>query len=246
MSADADILPTGRSKGWIAAVLLLFAAQVLALHYFSRGSPLSTGAADRFSIVYSPAEPVRGDNDAALLLLPSLEGFSDGWMKIQPLRYAFQEWPERAGWLAPRFEPASREWAGLQPPARRANGILVQKPLMEPVLAARASAPRESTILIEGEIAGRRLVSSEPLPRWKSSDVIPATVVEVLVSRNGHVFSATLSAQGSSGLPDADSAALDLAARMVFERAPEAASGPSLVPGRIVFQWQADPAEGQK
>jgi TonB family protein len=99
-------------------------------------------------------------------------------------------------------------------------------------------------VLIEGALAGRRLVEPISGKPWPGSELLANTIVQLLVDANGRPVSATLLA--SSGVPEADRFALEGAQKLRFAPLPNKSEGPPSAPGnmslgRIVFQWQTVP-----
>lgn len=100
-------------------------------------------------------------------------------------------------------------------------------------------APAQSTLRVEGELRNRRILRQPDLPLVPVEDILPPTVVQVVVGELGEVLSATLQPPGS-GHPPADARALELAWQVQFEALGDR-PGP-FTWGWLVFQWASPPA----
>lgn len=110
--------------------------------------------------------------------------------------------------------------------------VLQLRPIEGPPL------PSHSWLKVEGDLAGRTVVAVGTLPVWPLEDVLPPSIVQVVVGPEGSVLSATLQPPGC-GLAAADNQALELARSIRFEALPVNQSG--LAWGRLVFRWATVP-----
>ena len=103
--------------------------------------------------------------------------------------------------------------------------------------------PTQSLVRVEGELAGRKLLSNVELKSWMSSEILSNTVVQAAVDAAGFTFSATL--VSSSGSTNADRHALAEAARARFRPVTNTSAvaepSRSLTWGRWIFQWHTLP-----
>jgi len=93
---------------------------------------------------------------------------------------------------------------------------------------------------IEGNLAGRPLLTPRSLPVQPCNDLLTNSEVQVAVDADGRTFSATL--LQSSGLPSADQRALELARAARFQPLPAAggdldSSRARLTWGKLIFPW---------
>jgi hypothetical protein len=127
--------------------------------------------------------------------------------------------------------------------AVRPSTLLTEKvlPALSEIPSSLLALPAHALLRIEGDVAGRRLISNHPLPVNESSAVLTNTVVAVRVDSSGEVFSTALIF--GSGSPKADQQALAFASQARFERVSQAAHGSSnsnngaFTFGRFFFQW---------
>jgi hypothetical protein len=109
-----------------------------------------------------------------------------------------------------------------------------------------------STVRVEGDLAKRRLLTPIRLPPQTNSDpdVLPNTVVEVLVDALGNTFSPVVANANSSLNSTANSTALNFARNARFEPIEKAAPGTELPDkltfGKLIFEWQTVPAPPTK
>jgi TonB family protein len=85
-------------------------------------------------------------------------------------------------------------------------------------------------------LAGWQVTLRERLPVWTNSQLLAATVVQVLVDEQGGVMSATVKPPGS-GLAAADQEALRLARALRFERVQPLEGATKPVWGDVEFVW---------
>jgi TonB family protein len=99
---------------------------------------------------------------------------------------------------------------------------------LEPVL------PQNSSWLLAGALAGRRVLNDISVPPPAVNDVLAPSRVQLLVSPDGNIVSAVL--LEASGLDAADQSALALARTLRF------APADKLAFGEIIFTWHTVPA----
>ena len=246
-------------RAMIAACIL--AAQAAFFFWFTRPPGLpphsrSTGLA----IVMPEGHPMDlpGSVNPLVLVRPDAHGFSGrAWLQVPPVAFDAQEsnpppfllQPEtgRLGAaitesmsndLSRRFEVASL-------PGPRFEDMTYSPNPVAPVL--------ESTLTIEGKLAGRPLLARPALKLQPADTIVPDTVVQVVVDAGGRVYAPPVLEPKvqfgaiQSGTPaSADADALAIAANLLFSplaRVP-GQSRPDpfrLTPGRLVFHWQTIP-----
>jgi hypothetical protein len=110
--------------------------------------------------------------------------------------------------------------------------------------------PTESTLSIEGELAGRPLLARPVLKLQPADTILTNTVVDVVVDGEGRVFAPPVLDPASSPRPaesaGADADALTATANLLFQPLPRVPgrsrlAAPILTPGRVVFHWQTIP-----
>lgn len=189
-----------------------------------------------------------GLDDSTLLALPSLQGFSGAaWLKFATLDYKPAEWVEPPHWLPLETQSLSGTFSQYVTTNVIMPLLIADKPLpplqrYEPNFPPEP-LPTQSLVRVEGELAGRKLLSNVELKSWMSSEILSNTVVQAAVDAAGFTFSATL--VSSSGSTNADRHALAEAARARFRPVPNASSAAdptrSLTWGRWTFQWHTLP-----
>lgn len=242
--------PWSRRKWW-GVVSGLFTLQILLLALFgSRGpvQPRPFSPAPQLRIVGGAANELMALTDPTLFAQGSPHGFSGAnWMRIPVPQYQPPEWAEAPRLLALNARQLGADFRRFMQTNRPFTPAFVVKP--QPQFTApeieetppATSAP--SALRVEGELAGRALQSSITLPPQPAADLLPNSVVQVLVNGDGNVVSEVLLAP--SGKPEADEQALAVAKAVRFEPLPRTNSGQSfatsLVRGALIFEWQTVP-----
>jgi TonB family protein len=180
-------------------------------------------------------EPWLGD--PAELALASPLGFSGPvWLRLPKPSPQVQEWSEPPRWLTQDISGLGASFASVPGLAAWPSPPVAERPA--PAYAGLPwqtnSSFTNSHLRVEA-LAGRPLLSEFSLPKWPFGDVLAPSTVQVLVSTQGTVMSATLLA--GSGLAAADQRALELARSARFAPAPTA----GLAWGRLVFEWHTQP-----
>jgi len=106
--------------------------------------------------------------------------------------------------------------------------------------AALQPIVKPSTLRVEGEIAGRQLLTPFTLPPQTNSDLLGNTELQVVVNALGNVLSSVI--LRSSGNTDTDQFALNQAKHARFEALKPDRSRDSLAVGKMIFEWQTVPA----
>jgi hypothetical protein len=282
MSAESPE-PTGVRKWrwlrWIAAVAIVFAAHVVLIFVFGARKPVApvpVRNTPSFALVDESAGDWIALNNATLFALPGNNGFAASmWTELPPLNIYHKPWTEEPQWLKPSN---SLQMAGLFAPFNRfikTNRFArVHFEFNMPPEVAVPAAPLEppiaqnSMLRIEGELAGRRLLTPVTLPTWQDSDIDAPSIVQVLVNAAGNVVSAVLLPQdilspGNSWEPplthnrQADQLAVQVARTLRFapvlsEDAGQPGSAPDpaartsatlarMAIGQLIFDWQTAP-----
>jgi hypothetical protein len=248
ISALAEPRDWSAGRWWIT-IALVFGLQVAAIVWLKDRSPprpRKPAAAPVFRLMGTRSEELLALEDPTLFALPHLQGFSGkAWLEIPPLTFPRTDAPAPERWLllSPAelgvdFEdfartnrpPPFQTFAALEPELKTPGN-----PLPPPV-----SPP--SRLRIEGELAGRVLLSRPSLPSFTNTDLLTNSVVQLLVDARGGALSAVLMPPGS-GSEKADQFALDMARNARFKPLPLPARQasdalPPLSMGTLVFEWQ--------
>jgi hypothetical protein len=192
--------------------------------------------------------------DPAFHALPDPRHFSGAaWLTPPGLRFDLPANREEPRWLPP---PAT--WGDGLADYLRTNPPLAQAPLEVPrpsptaVQPVERPAPSRSQIRVEGELTGRTVAVLPEVPPLAASGLLPDTVVEIVVHRDGTVLTARLAETRPAATPEqradqrrAAAAALRLARQVVFAPMPDARVAlpdpNGLASGRLVFQWLTHP-----
>lgn len=241
LEIEKDLVRWSR-KRWAACFLLLFAAQVGGLIWASHGRTENLPSKRSFPrVVLGSAAPVAALNqstavDPMLFAAADAKGFSGAaWLYPTPWNYHYDGVIERPDYV--HFADA----AEMLPERSRPMAIhrLEQGPLFQATQSRAAPLhPREpaaSRLRIEGDLEGRPLLSSPPLPLQESSDILNSSVVEAGVNRDGTVVSSRLLERSRS--KTADQQALNITRQIRF--APESAAAAEIAWGKLIFQWFA-------
>ncbi|MGH7940422.1 MAG: hypothetical protein ACREFR_05060 [Limisphaerales bacterium] len=253
---------------WTGAVAIVFLVHVVLIFIFGARKPLPPTPPSKAPSLALVAESP-GDwlalNNATLFALPGNYGFAASmWMQMPPLTIHPQNWTEDPRWLSPSN---SLQMAGLFAAFNRfvqtntfaALQFQFNPPdeVTPPVTPTQPPMAQHSTLRIEGEIAGRTLLTPLHLPSWPDSDVDAPSIVQVLINAAGNVVSAVLlpqeivSQENSwepplSHNPKADLSAVELARTLRFAPLPSAQASRSaplsgLALGKLVFIWHTIP-----
>jgi len=230
------------------AIGLVLAGQLLLIFLLSEGiqpRPARRPAPGRFRLLGSPSSLSNwGEapwlSDAAQFALVSPEGFSGPvWQQLPRFSPQVIEWSEPPRWLTQEVSGLGNSFTPGMGTGGWQSRATTERPVpdVSGLPAIPATMSTNSTLRIEGELGGRRLLSRLELARWPHDDVLLPSTVQVVVNPQGLVISATL--LGGSGLAAADQRALELARAARFEPFSGPTKGLGLSWGRLVFEWQA-------
>lgn len=187
--------------------------------------------------------------DPALLALPSLQGFSGpAWLRFAPLDYQPAEWFEPVQWLSLDTNTLGATFSRFVESSRIIPTPSADRPL-PPLLRYEPNYPNdpvatESRLRLEGDLAGRALLTPIALKSWAHSEMLSNTVVEAMVDPDGFTLSAVV--VGESGLREADLYALQMASDARYRPLPRARRttgrpGTPLMWGQLRFEWHTLP-----
>ncbi|MCI0540446.1 MAG: hypothetical protein L0Z50_35025 [Verrucomicrobiales bacterium] len=162
--------------------------------------------------------------------------------------YELTNWTEPYRWIGPSDQYFADDFNLYVASAVRPSVLLTEKvpPALSQVASSTPVLPGHAVLRIEGDLAGRRLISTLPLPVSESRAILTNTVVGVRVDPSGERLWATL--LFGSGLPKADQSALAFAKQARFEKVAGPGNGTgstnvdSYAFGQFVFQWFPAPA----
>jgi len=239
-----------RGRWWMAAVIALI-IQVLLIVALSDLRPIVARLPEAQTSLQlvgdAPPDSAMGAlvglEDPTLFALPNLRGFSGAaWMKARPLARRRIDLTEPPLWLTQNVERLGAAFAELvrsNPAPHHAFGDK-PAPRLSEVTVPPVPLPARSSFRIEGELAGRDLMTPLEVPSFPHTDLLTNTVVEISVDPSGFPFPPFVLA--GSGSKAADQRGLELARSMRFK--PLAATGGrssrnavSLTFGKVVFQW---------
>jgi hypothetical protein len=250
MTAELVEPGTWQPRRWWWLVLLVFGLQLGLIFWLGESAP-PRSQAPRFV----PMLRLAGNstnlllvlNDPTLFALPHQEGFSGpAWLnlKYQPILPSGA--PQEALLLA---LPARQLAADFSRFIETNFSDFLHTPAMStpdlelPRLQETELTSKPSTLVIEGELAGRRLTTSKELPAWHCAELLTNSVVQLIIDGQGWPRSVVLLV--ASGFKPADDEALSRARSARFEPLP-GITGPeravdalkNLAWGQLVFQWQ--------
>lgn len=244
----ADTWPRRRV---VALILLIFGLHVGLLWRFS-GTDLALERTPVRDLPFQFVDPVSEEaiervelQDPTLFLLAGRRGFSgSGWLKMAPFPYQMKIDFEPPLWTEPAVDTLAmvprvgRDELIPSPP------LFAEKPpptVWEVPLNRQPIVPQPS-LVIEGELAGWRLDTTNALPEADKDLVLANCVVQVTVDSDGDVISAVRWSESSSSRMDELAVAFARAARFI----PPMEHPPELTFGRLIFRWLAAPGAEQK
>lgn len=251
MSLPAVELQAWSRRRWWGVVLALFALQVGLLCWFGARGPIPrrlVSPAPRLQFVSPAAGELLALNDPTLFVHGHPQSFAGAdWMPIPAPKYEPPTWSEPPRWLtldAQQLGADFRRFVQTNQPFAVRFSAKPEAELSVPEIGDLGPATGQpSAVRVEGPLATRRWLSQPTLRGWEHSDLLTNSIVQVLVNGDGHVVSQVL--LGTSGLPQADGDALEVARVARFEPLPltggRETSAAALVSGTLIFEWQTLP-----
>jgi TonB family protein len=252
MSA-AILETTGWSRSqWSAALSVMVVLHLLGLFFLSEKRPKTSHPAPPLSNIYYVGDPGVETRLGELLALQDPTVFVQmdppnivraNLRTMSRLSYELTNWTAPVRWLAPSSQYFADDFNLYVAGAVRPSTLLTEKmpPVVSEITSSTRQLPAHAVLRIEGDLAGRRLLSNQPLPTNESRAILTNTVVRVVVDAAGDTLWATLFY--GSGSPKADQNALAFAKQARFEKLPESdgsgdnAKGDRLAFGHLIFQW---------
>lgn len=250
-SASIESRPRWRRRWW-GLVALIFIVQLGLIFWLGDTSPIRPRPAlpgFTFKLAASGSAELLTLNDPTLFALPHRQGPAGS----APLRTPRPQppslqWPEptnsllmAVGQLGTDFNRfiETNEFNFLQLPANPMPTLTL------PYLPPLAVSAERSTLLLEGDLALRRLIMPLPLRSWTNLDILANSVVRMAADAEGRTVSPTLLSGSGSG--EADQYALERVRAARFEpvrRNPADTAlnpTPDLTWGRMIFRWHTLP-----
>jgi hypothetical protein len=256
MTAASTELRTWSPLKWSVVAACILALQMAFFFWFTLPPrPAPYGHAPGISIRMPDGQPADLPVSVSPLALarPDAHGFSGkAWLQIPPVTYDLQQsnpppfrLPLQTGGLGGVIAEAL---SGSR--SRPFETALRPGPRFDEVNYTPAPDPTtlQSTLTVEGELAGRPLLVKPVLKLQPADSILSNTVVYVMVDADGRVFAPPVLAPrgpkdpaGTAISADADADALVAAADLLFQPLARVPKPPRLTPGRLVFHWQTVP-----
>ena len=231
-------------RRWLMFVALVFAVQLVVIFELGeKQSPTPRPVANVPHLTLADnSSKLLALDDPTLFALPHANDFTATVSQQTPvaLTPSFR-WAELPGEL---LSPAAENLGAVFTQVMRTNSFAQFTPdfkpsakLSEPVLPLAQMFSENSTLVVSGDLAQRKLITVENLSSWPLTDVIAASKVQLLVDKAGAVVSAVLippdSRAGAAAQYDpANQRALAIA------RAARFAPSASLTVGQMIFNWR--------
>ena len=234
--------PAGR---WWTAIALVFGLQVALFFFLDDRSPVpgrKPAPAPAFRFSGEQMQEWVSIEDPTLFVLPHRQGFSgQAWLNSPSFEFHPQDWSEPARCLPLDVQNLGSGFASFVETNTHVEFqtiALTEPRSFGPESCSIAPPPSASRVRMEGDLAGRRLLSPLHLPTWTNSDLLTNSIVQLLVDARGNGLSAVLLAAGSGPQAGADSNALQLASSARFEPADPRKGKSGLSLGTLVFEWR--------
>jgi hypothetical protein len=237
-----------KGKKWLYVIGLVFAAQVVLVLVLGeqRGllvPPKNVRTAlqlgDTRTVQQIESQPMF--SDPAAFALPNWKGFSrDGWLSFTQPEFRVSEWTEPPQWLAVDTQALATSLHEFIRSNTMAPLLIADKPLpggTRPEISA-ISAPTQSELRIEGELARWSLVDGIDLPSWPNTELLTNTVVHTLINSSGYTIAAAVLV--GSGMAEADQFAVRSVKAARFRPPARGTAAPTS--GNLIFKWHTVPA----
>jgi hypothetical protein len=191
-----------------------------------------------------PNDELLALDNPALMAVPNSHDFAAAvWSKVPPVPAPAFHWTEPPRWLP--LDPENLGTVFRQFMA--GNHFTIFRPDLKPppqflpaTITPETALPQQSLMKLIGPLAQRRLREPAAVPSQPYNDVIPSTMVQVLVDAAGNVVSATVlpsnnGLQAAEHYEKADQDALAVARQLQFMPAA------GLTLGEIIFIWHTIP-----
>jgi hypothetical protein len=247
----AEPRPWHRRRWWLFTALIL-AGQVGAIVWLGDWTPVRVrppAPAPRLQLAGNASAELLALNDPTLFALPHWQGFSGpAWLDAKPSKPEPLEKPEEPHWLPLAVQDLGAALSGLAQTS--VTDSLPRVGLTTADLALPEPAPLampldHSSIVLDGDLVRRQLVTALELSSWTNADILTNSIVRLAVDAAGRPVSAVLLA--GSGNRAVDDQALARARSARFEDlrgtgpVPPAGPLPDLTWGEMIFEWHTLP-----
>ena len=252
MSNSLEELPPWGGLRWFFSVSLLLLLHLGALFLLSgMGERPAMRQGDDFSIRLL-TEPGDGSrvlamhalNDPTLLASASPRGFSGpAWLNITPPPFRLPDWTDDERWLTQRVAVLGDDFrVYVRTNLGSTLSVVSRPPTDDDESVGKSEDEVQSRLYVVGDLARRQLLDRPDLESLTSADVLLPTRIEVLVNKDGFVFSPRLQSGGLDVSPAqraADQTALRLIPNLRFAatRNLPASDEFPFTRGTIIFQW---------
>lgn len=234
----------GQNEGWSRRRLLYLIGLAVAAHLalvFIFGTrkeiaPLPVAHVSPLGFASRPDEALALD-DPTLFALPHANDFgSPIWLKMPVVTAPTFTWTEPPRYLKlaeSSLGTAFTEFMKTNPAPALTLDFKPGPQFTEPAAPGAPVLPERSTLRVVGPLAARPILNHPEVSSVAYNDVIPSSLVQVLVDRSGYVISVVLLESSSDDA--ADDLALEVARKLRFT------PGPQLTVGKIIFGWHTVP-----
>lgn len=242
MNSAQEVIPWSKRR-WFWTVTGIFALHLVLIWNLSESRPARASRPVRVSSVQllQQTQDAASEwfelHDPALFALTSPKGFSRrAWLTIEPFPYRLTNVIEPKYWLTMQSLPSAQN-------PRNPKEIILAAPFSgaekpNPAVS-NVSVPVQPSVIrptfrLEGDLASRVLISTNPLPEAEADAVLANCVIAATVNAAGDVISHLPVA--SSGSPQTDAKAIVFTKSARFAPTPDPGA---LTIGNFVFQWTA-------
>lgn len=247
-----QVEPLGWSqRKWWIVIVVVFALHLALAFVFSDRKPLAPrpGLAAPMMRMVSERSELLALDDPTLFALPHPRSFAaPAWLSTPRVDFPVFRWrePERALPLATeQLGDAFRQFMQTNTFVRFKLETLPAPRFPRSETPPALSPAGRSELLVQGELATRRLLNPPELPSWPATDLLTNTVVQLRVTATGHVFTFALLPPGS-GSAAADQFALNATRSTRFAPLPQTGNpltspAANLTEGTLLFVWHTVP-----
>lgn len=237
------------SRRWRVMVALVFLLQLGLIFVLSDRRPpqkREPAPAPVLNLLHGDPE-LLALTDPTLLALPRRRGFSGpAWLSSFSPDLQPAEASEPPLWLPIPGERLATDFSKftLTNVSTQVAQVLMPAPELTFIPAPPLGLmPTQSRLRLAGDLAGSRPPAGLSLPSWPYQDILPNTVIQVVINPQGKPLSATLLVP--CGYRDADRHALEQARLARFEPLTEVPEDPfpfgPLRWGQLIFEWHVMP-----
>lgn len=243
-------------RRWWWVITLIFAAQLGLIFWLGDSAPITprpAAPAPEIRMTRGAPSELQELEDPTLFALPHRHGFSGlAWLGNPGLPTSFFKWSDEGPrWLAPAVPQVGAIFAHMMQTSDWNSSCIFDRPeAMDAEVdgAGPAARLRQSTLRVEGDLKGRRLLTPMVLTPQPGTELLTNSEVRIVVNAVGQLESVPVLI-GRSGNSEADKEALRLAGAVRFEpirmtggpKGDAASAREKLTWGRLVFDWSTVP-----